>query len=61
MNVQTVIDKNQEKNLIKVMHNLPLSRVEELLDFARFLAAQILTERLIQEEDVTEIESDNDR
>ncbi|MBS1222482.1 MAG: hypothetical protein H6R23_2102 [Proteobacteria bacterium] len=61
MNVQTAVDQNQEQTLIKIMRTLPPSRVEELLDFARFLEAQILTKRLIEEEDVAEIEADNDR
>lgn len=61
MNVQTAVNQNQEQALIKIIRALPSLKVEELLDFARFLEAQILTERLIQEEDVAEIEADNER
>ncbi|MFO1423203.1 MAG: hypothetical protein U1F70_06045 [Candidatus Competibacteraceae bacterium] len=61
MNIQAAVDQKREQTLIKIMRALPPSRIEELLDFARFLEAQILTERLIQEEDIAEIEADNDR
>ena len=61
MNTQTIINQDYEKILIKIMRILPPYRAEQLLDFARFLEAQILTERLIQEQDVAEIEADNDR
>jgi len=61
MSIQSTINQNQEQNLIKIIRNLPPSRVDELLDFARFLEAQILTEKLTQEEDLAEIEADNDQ
>lgn len=61
MNTQATINQNQEQNLIKIMRNLPPSRVDELLDFARFLEAQILTEKLTQKEDLAEIDADNDQ
>ncbi len=32
-----------------------------MIDFARFLEAQILTEKLVQEEGIAEIEADNAR
>ena len=61
MNLQTTVNQDQEQTLIKIIRTLPPLKAEELLDFARFLEAQILTERLIQEEDVAEIEADNER
>ena len=61
MNLQTAVNKNQEQTLIKIIRALPPLKAEELLDFARFLEAQILTERLIQEEDAAEIEADNEQ
>lgn len=47
--------------MIKILRNLPPSKAEELIDFARFLEAKILTERLVQEEDAAEVKADNDR
>ncbi len=61
MNLQTTVNQGQEQTLIKIIRALPPLKAEELLDFARFLEAQILTERLIQEEDAAEIEADNER
>ena len=61
MNTQTIINQDYEKILIKIMRILPPYRAEQLLDFARFLEAQILTEKLIQEEDAAQIEADNNR
>ncbi|HAS50651.1 MAG TPA: hypothetical protein DCS21_02440 [Gammaproteobacteria bacterium] len=61
MNSPTAINQNQEQILIRIMRTLPVSRVDELLDFARFLESQILTEKLAQGEGLTEIEADNDR
>ncbi|HOW74513.1 MAG TPA: hypothetical protein P5102_12360 [Candidatus Competibacteraceae bacterium] len=61
MNLQTAVNQNQEQILIKIIRNLPPSRVDELLDFARFLEGQILAEKLTQGEDSAQIEADNDR
>ena len=61
MNLKTDINQKQEKILIKIIRNLPPSRVDELLDFARFLESQILAEKLAQGEDLDEIEANNDR
>ncbi len=51
MGLQTAISQNQEQILIKIVRNLPPSRVNELLDFARFLEGQVLAEKLTQGED----------
>lgn len=61
MSTQTIINQNQEQTLLKIMRNLTPPKVEELLDFARFLEARILSERLTQEENISEIEADNDQ
>ncbi len=40
---------------------LPPHRVEQLVDFARFLEAQLLNDELFQEEVAADIEADNER
>ena len=47
--------------LIKIVRVLPSSRVEQLVDFARFLEAQILSEDIIKQESVLEIDADNEK
>ena len=61
MSVDTVASQDYERILINTVRVLPPHRVEQLVDFARFLEAQILTEKLLQEEDIAEIEADNAR
>lgn len=61
MNMDTTIHRDYERTLIKIARTLPPNRVEQLVDFARFLEAQILSEELIKEEDIAEIEADNAR
>jgi len=53
--------QNHERILINIVRVLPPKRAEQLVDFARFLEAQILAEELIQEEEIAEIEADNAR
>lgn len=60
MTMQTA-NQESERILINIVRILPPHRVEQLVDFARFLEAQILSETLIQEEDVADIEADNAR
>lgn len=64
MNVQTV-DYNDYQNyesvLVAIVRTLPPHRAEQLVDFARFLEAQRLTEELVQSESIEEIEADNAR
>ncbi len=59
--MDTVVSQEYERILINTVRHLPPNRVEQLVDFARFLEAQILTEELRQEESVAEIEADNAR
>ena len=53
--------QNHERTLVKIVRTLPPKRAEQLVDFARFLEAQILAEELIQEEEMAEVEADNAR
>lgn len=59
--MSTVVLEKQERTLIKIARTLPPNRVEQLVDFARFLEAQILSEELLRDEDPDEIEADNAR
>jgi hypothetical protein len=59
--MNTVTNRDYEQTLIKIARVLPSSRVEQLVDFARFLEAQILSEDLIKQESVPEIEADNEK
>lgn len=61
MNMDTAVYQNYESTLIKIARILPPNRVEQLVDFARFLEAQLLNEYLVQQEDAAEIEADNAR
>ena len=56
-----VTHKDNERTLINIARFLPSNRVEQLVDFARFLEAQILSENLVKEEAVLEMEADNER
>ncbi|MFZ4802947.1 MAG: hypothetical protein ACOYLR_13620 [Chlorobium sp.] len=56
-----VTNKDNEQTLMKITRVLPSNRVEQLLDFARFLEAQILSEDLIKEEGSMEIAADNEK
>jgi hypothetical protein len=57
--MDTVVSQDYERVLIDAVRILPLNRVEQLVDFARFLEAQILAEEIISKESVAEIEADN--
>lgn len=62
MNIQTIVNsdyQNYEQILITIVRTLPPNRAEQLVDFARFLDAQRLTEQLTQTESSAEIEADN--
>ncbi len=61
MNMNPVASQDYEQILIDTVRVLPPNRVEQLVDFARFLKAQILTEELVQEESIAEVEADNAR
>ena len=61
MTMDTTVERDHERTLIKIARVLPPNRVEQLVDFARFLETQSLSEELIQKEGLTEIEADNAR
>jgi hypothetical protein len=61
MSLNTIIGNEYEEILINAVRVLPPSRVEQLVDFARFLEAQILIEELSHNEDDTIVEVDNVR
>jgi hypothetical protein len=61
MNMHTAVSQDYERILINIVRALPPNRAEQLVDFARFLEAEILTEELIRKEDITKIEADNAR
>ena len=56
-----VTNKDNERTLIKIARVLPSNRVEQLVDFARFLEAQILNEDLIKEEAPLVVAADNEQ
>ena len=62
MSIQTAVNDNYqayEQTLVAIVRTLPPHRAEQLVDFARFLEAQRLTEELTQGESIEEIEADN--
>lgn len=59
MNTDTTMYQDHERTLIEISRALPPHRMEQLVDFARFLEAQILSEELLQEESMAEVEADN--
>ncbi len=61
MNKDTAVHQDYERTLIKIVRVLPPNRVEQLVDFARFLKAQRLSEEFIQKEDIAEMNADNAR
>lgn len=61
MSMEPVVSQDYEQILSDTVRVLPPERVEQLVDFARFLEAQTLAEWLIQEESSAEIEADNAR
>lgn len=61
VNAITATRQSYERTLIQIVRILPPTKAEQLVDFARFLEAQILSTERIQEEDIPEIEADNAR
>ncbi|MBX3052972.1 MAG: hypothetical protein KF753_15930 [Caldilineaceae bacterium] len=51
----------QEQTLIHIIRSLPPNRVEQLVDFAHFLEAQVIEQDLETDESEEEIAVDNDR
>jgi uncharacterized protein (DUF2336 family) len=61
MTTDTIVRQDYERTLVEIARTLPHNRVVQLVDFARFLEAQLLSDALAKEEDVAEIEADNAR
>ena len=61
MSMRTAASREYERVLIDIVRLLPPNRVQQLIDFARFLEAQILSEALTEEEEIAEVETDNAR
>ncbi len=61
MNTITATRQGYERTLIQIVRILPPTKAEQLVEFARFLEAQILSTERIQEEDILEIEAENER
>ena len=51
------IHPNYEKTLIEIARSLPMNRMEQLVDFARFLESQSLTEEVVpDDEDISPLQ-----
>ncbi len=52
-----------EETLISILHALPMDRVEQVVDFARFIQWQEIAQRNVLHEDETEeeVRADNER
>lgn len=61
MTLETVVYQDYEQTLITIVRSLPLNRVQQIVEYAKFMEAQILTEKLMEEETAAEIEADNAR
>ena len=62
MSIQTAVNDNYqgyEQTLVAIVRTLPPHRAAQLVDFARFLEAQRLTEELTHGESIEEIAADN--
>jgi hypothetical protein len=57
--MDTAVQRDYEQTLIKIARGLPPNRVEQLVDFALFLEAQLLSDELLMEEDPAEVEAEN--
>jgi hypothetical protein len=55
------IRQDYMQTLDEIATVLPPNRLEQLVKFARLLEAQILSESLLQEESMAEIEADNEK
>jgi len=61
MSTDTIVSREYERTLIKIARVLPFPQMAQLVDFARFLQGQILSQQLIQSEEPSEVEADNAR
>jgi hypothetical protein len=57
--MQASTRREYERTLLEIARALPPGRVEQLIDYARFLEAQMLNEALEAEEPAADIEADN--
>ena len=55
----TSLKNTYERTIIDIVRVLPPDRAAQLIDFGRFLEAQILSDELFQDEDAHEIDIDN--
>lgn len=61
MSTQAGTSQDYEQQLLDIARTLPPGRAQQLLDFARFLEAQLLTELLLAGEEPADVEADNAR
>ncbi len=61
MDSDTALKKIYERTIVDIVRVLPPDRAEQLIDFGRFLEAQILSDELLHDEDTDEITDDNVR
>ena len=61
MGTNAAVSQEYEQILNHIIRVLPPNRAEQLVDFARFLEAQVLTEKLTQAETAAALEDDNAR
>lgn len=59
--MQTIVLHDQEQTLLHIVRSLPSNRVDQLVDFARFLETQVPAENVLPEEYPDEINTDNAR
>lgn len=59
--MDTTLNPDYERALMDIVRALPPDRAEQLIDFARFLEAQNLSEELFPDDQTDEIEADNAR
>lgn len=57
--MSVTIQPDYEQTLIQIARVLPPTQVAQLVDFARFLEAQLLSEALFSGDSTAEIEADN--
>jgi len=61
MSTQATLEHEYERTLLAIARTLPPGRVEQLIDYARFLEAQILDEALLADAGGAETETDDAR
>lgn len=61
MTIATATSQKHEQVLLDIVRVLPADRAEQLVDFARFLETQLLSQELFSAEIDAEVEADNAR